>query len=192
MTVRTNRNRKNLVTIHSLLNKPLKTAGTHNMDNLSNEELKSIILKQNEIIAKLTQKIAELKARLNQNSSNSSKPPSTDMGKPPPRSLREKSGRKPGGQPGHKGHGLKIEREPDETVIIQPRFCEECGSALPEATIFSADTRYVYDVSIEVKLTKYEIQQAICPDCGTQTTAEPPCECKGTINFQHCLRPMTL
>jgi hypothetical protein len=55
------------------------------------------------------QRIAELEARLASNSQNSSKPPSSDgLGKPAPktRSLRPKTPRKPGGQPGHEGKSL--------------------------------------------------------------------------------------
>ena len=119
----------------------------------------AIILKQNVIIAEFMARIAELEARLNMNSTNSSKPPSSDgLAKPAVESLREKSDRKPGGQPGHKGHGLKIEREPDEVIVVQPIECPGCGSDLCDAPTFHADTRYVYDVQIEVKLTEYDIQ----------------------------------
>jgi uncharacterized coiled-coil protein SlyX len=62
------------------------------------------------------ERIAELEARLAQNSQNSSKPPSSEgLGKPPPRkrSLRKKSGRKPGGQDGHEGKTLIQAARPD-------------------------------------------------------------------------------
>jgi len=52
-------------------------------------------------------RVAELETRLKQTPRNSSKPPSSEgLAKPPPRSLRKKSGRKPGGQNGHKGQAL--------------------------------------------------------------------------------------
>src|SRR5689334_1875144 len=112
--------------------------------SLSKEELIKIILKQNEFIREQAKKIAELEARLNQNSSNSSKPPSSDgLAKPAVKSMRERSGKKPGGQKGHKGHGLKIEREPDEVVVVTPVVCPECSSTLEDAPMFHADTRYV-------------------------------------------------
>ena len=71
------------------------------------------------VIEKLSEKINALEARMNQNSQNSSKPPSSDgYGKPTPKSLREHSGKKPGGQVGHEGNGLKIEElVPEETVV---------------------------------------------------------------------------
>ena len=124
------------------------------MDNykeFTKDELIAIIVKQNETIAILTARVHELELQLNQNSSNSSKPPSSDgLAKPTAKSLRKKSGKKPGGQKGHKGHGLKIEREPDEVVMVEPVSCSECGAALFDEPTFHADTRYVYDVQIEI------------------------------------------
>lgn len=57
------------------------------------------------LVEQLRQRIVELEARLNKNSHNSNKPPSSDspFKKPPPRSQRKSQGRKPGGQKGHKG-----------------------------------------------------------------------------------------
>ncbi|GHV55074.1 hypothetical protein FACS1894216_16460 [Synergistales bacterium] len=84
----------------------------NNLEELTKEELIALVYK-------LMAGITELEIRLNQNSSNSSKPPSSDgLAKPVTKSLRGKSGRKPGGQLGHKGHGLKIDREPDEVVKL--------------------------------------------------------------------------
>ena len=161
------------------------------MEELTKEELIAIILAQKETIAKLMEEIAELKWRLNQNSNNSSKPPSSDgLGKPPTRSLREKTGRTPGGQKGHKGHGLKIDREADEVVKVEPMSCRVCGMVLIGAKTSQADTRYVYDVEIEVKLTKYEIHEAECFDCGSVTMGEVPVECKGTVNYGNMLRAL--
>ena len=105
-------------------------------------EAQEIIREQEAIIAKLTARIAELEARFNLNSTNSSKPPSSDgLTKSVVKSLREKSGKKPGGQKGHKGYGLKIEREPDEVVVVQPIGCPGCGSGICNEATFHGDTR---------------------------------------------------
>jgi transposase len=153
----------------------------------------AIILKQNAFIAELMAKIVELESRLNMNSTNSSKPPSSDgLAKPTVKSLREKSGRKPGGQKGHEGHGLKIEREPDEVIVVQPIECPGCGCGLCDTPTFHADTRYVYDVQIEVKLTEYDIHDAICPGCGATVAGTLPEECKGTHNYGNEIRALAV
>ena len=68
------------------------------------------------------------------NSSNSSVPPSKegfgDEIKRRTSSLREKSGKKPGGQPGHEGNTRLMSDQPDETEDIQPNYCRECGREL--------------------------------------------------------------
>lgn len=70
------------------------------------------------------------------NSGNSSVPPSKEsMGDEIKRrtsSLREKSGRKSGGQPGHEGNTRKMSEQPDETENIQPNYCRECGRELSD------------------------------------------------------------
>jgi hypothetical protein len=66
-------------------------------------------------IKELTERLIVLESRLNQNSRNSSKPPSTDFvkEKPSPKSLRKKSGKKPGGQDGHPGTTLEMVDDPE-------------------------------------------------------------------------------
>jgi transposase len=77
------------------------------------------------------ERIAELEARLKQNSRNSSKPPSSEgLGKPAPRTLRKKSGRRPGGQAGHEGTTLAQVARPDREVRHEPGCCGRCGTGL--------------------------------------------------------------
>jgi transposase len=75
-------------------------------------------------LAEARERIAELEARLRQNPRNSSRPPSSEgLAKPAPRSLRKKSGRKPGGQDGHKGTTLAQAARPDREVRHEPGCC---------------------------------------------------------------------
>jgi len=81
----------------------------------SNPEVIAYIISLESQIKELTEKLILLESRLNQNSRNSSKPPSTDFfkEKPNPKSLRKKSGKKPGGQSGHPGTTLEMADNPD-------------------------------------------------------------------------------
>ena len=68
--------------------------------------------------------IQALQDQLGKNSRNSGKPPSSDgLKKPRTRSLRQKTGRKPGGQKGHQGHTLKMSDKPDH---IEPHHLDQC------------------------------------------------------------------
>ena len=92
-----------------------------------NNELLQIIYSLNKTIEGLNQTIKELTEKLNKNSRNSSKPPSSDgLKKPSPKSLRKPSGKKAGGQFGHPGANLPIINEPDETVQHMPPECLIC------------------------------------------------------------------
>jgi transposase len=163
------------------------------LECLSKEELIDIILLQFEKITELTQRVAELEAQVNANSRNSGKPPSSDgLSKPNAKSLREKTGRKPGGQKGHKGHGLKIEREADEVIRIEPIACPGCGSGFAGVESVGVDTKYVYDVQIEMKLIRYEICAAVCPVCGMKVEGKPPEDCNGTLNYGSTIRTLAV
>jgi hypothetical protein len=80
------------------------------------QRLETIIEEQSIRIAELEERVKVLESRLNQNSRNSSRPPSTDFSfkdKPTPKSLRKKSGKKPGGQEGHSGTTLEMVDDPE-------------------------------------------------------------------------------
>src|SRR5258706_11274904 len=86
-----------------------------------------------EQVAALQRENAELRARLGQNSRNSSRPPSSDLPgtRRPPK--RTPSGRAPGGQPGHPGHQrvlLPLDRV-DQVIRLVPAVCRHCGEVLP-------------------------------------------------------------
>ena len=83
-------------------------------------------------VAHLQQRVAELEERVNQNSHNSSKPPSSDPPNAPPRPSRPASSRKVGGQPGHAGHTrpLKPLSQVQTVIDLRPTTCGECGALL--------------------------------------------------------------
>jgi hypothetical protein len=92
-------------------------------------ELRSELAAARERIAELETQVADLQARLGQNSANSSKPPSSDgLAKPAPKSLRGKSGCGPGRPKGQPGSTLRQVETPDETVTHRPGPCTGCGA----------------------------------------------------------------
>jgi transposase len=127
--------------------------------------------------AELREKVAELERRLNKNSSNSSKPPSSDGLKKPPRtqSLRGKSGKKSGGQVGHKGGTLKQVANPDRIEPHEADRCRHCRAGLTPAMITGVAKRQVFDLP-EPRLEVTEHQASIydCAECGGRTTADFP------------------
>ena len=135
-----------------------------------------------EIILSLMERLSAVEAQLNQNSSNSSKPPSSDVWKQPT-SQRKHSGAKPGGQPGHPGNILKIEREPDETIEIKPRQCGGCGRDLSGEAGVQAESRQKIDVEIRTKITKYEQYEVVCSCCGSTNREEFPESVKSHVSY---------
>jgi transposase len=92
------------------------------------ESIRSYIRYLESRIQQLEARVHDLETRLAKNSSNSSKPPSSDGLKKKPKSQREKSDKKPGGQQGHAGKSLKPIEKPDVIVTHTPINCDGCGS----------------------------------------------------------------
>src|ERR1700728_388995 len=127
--------------------------------------------------AELREKIAELERRLNKNSSNSSKPPSSDGLKKPPRtqSLRGKSGKKSGGQVGHKGGTLKQVANPDRIEPHEADRCRHCRAGLTPAMITGVAKRQVFDLpEPRLEVTEHRASIYDCAECGGRTTADFP------------------
>lgn len=131
-----------------------------------------------ELVASLTSRVAELERRLGLNSSNSGKPPSSDGLRKPTRtqSLREKSGKKTGGQPGHPGKTLRQTETPDAIIDHFPETCAGCGKALNETMATDLSARQVFDLPEPKPLlvTEHRAHTCRCLHCGTQTKAAFP------------------
>jgi transposase len=127
--------------------------------------------------ARFEAEIAELKRRLGQNPRNSSRPPSSEgLDKPAPKSLRRKSGRKPGGQDGHPGSTLsQVEDVPEEWVVRhEPPACGGCGAGLGGAPEVGVTRRQVFDLPpMELEVTEHRLITRRC-GCGASTCATAP------------------
>lgn len=121
------------------------------------------VLKQENV--DLKRENTELKIRINSNSSNSSKPPSSDGYKKKPAFPKQKKG-KQGGQKGHKGQTLKQVKNPDKIVKCIPDQCT-CGHKFTNEQVFLSETRQVFDFpQPHLEITEYQIYKATCPACG--------------------------
>jgi transposase len=128
--------------------------------------------------AALTARLAELERRLGLNSSNSSKPPSSDGLKKPPRvsSLREPTGKTTGGQTGHPGKTLCRTETPDATINHYPVACAACGKPLTAVMAIDHIARQVFDLPEPKPLivTEHRAHGCRCAACGAQTRAAFP------------------
>ena len=126
----------------------------------------------------LKAEINELRERLGQNSSNSSKPPSTDPPSSKPKPQSESKRRKRGAQPGHLGKArtLKPEAEVDHLVNFKPVSCKQCGRPL-RGTDANPERHQVSEVpTAPVILTEYRRHTLRCQNCGVGTRAEWPAD----------------
>jgi transposase-like protein len=141
------------------------------------EVLVDIILALQERLVQLEQRVQELEAQLARNSSNSGKPPSSDgLSKPSPKSLREPSGRKPGGQPGHPGHTLQRVKTPDHIEVHRLENCPQCGGrGLGRKPVLDYESRQVFDLpELSLAVTEHRAEIKGCPHCGQRVGADFP------------------
>jgi hypothetical protein len=126
-------------------------------------------------VVELRAEVAELKRRLGQNSRNSSRPPSLDgLAKPPAKSLRRPSGRRPGGQPGHSGVSLEKVAAADEIVDHVPAVCAGCQAELAAGGGVGHLVRQVFDLpQIRLRSIEHRAHTRRCR-CGHETTAPFP------------------
>lgn len=141
-------------------------------------DLLSVISAQQTQIASLAAQVAALERRLGLNSGNSGKPPSSDGLKKPSRtgSLRERSGRKPGGQQKHPGTTLARSATPDATIDHFPEICTGCGASLTETMATGHAARQVFDLPEPRPLaaTEHRAHRCQCAGCGATTRAAFP------------------
>ena len=141
--------------------------------------LVSLVLRLEAELLQLRQEIKALKDRLALNSRNSGKPPSTDgLGKPAPKSLRRKTGRKPGGQPGHPGRTLQPTAQPDHTLVhsLDRCPCGKCpGHSLRQEPVLDYERRQVFELPAKpLEVTEHQAEVKRCPISGRQVTAAFP------------------
>jgi len=161
------------VLIHKLLNQ---------VDSLT-----VLVEKQAIIIKNQGLKIKELEARLNQNSRNSSKPPSSDFNKPSKkkRSAFPKEPKKHGGQKGHEGDTLKMvdAQDVDSVIPLKPERCK-CGQRLKRQAMDIHSRRQVFDIpKPKLIITEYQQYSCSCPSCGKINYGLYPEQIKAPVQY---------
>ena len=153
------------------------------LSQLSHAEKDALILMMQEQIASFHKMADQLQSRLNMNSRNSSKPPSSDgLNKPAPKSLRVAGHRPTGGQKGHPGSTLRQATQADQIVVHDiPDHCQACQSKL--AFAYVGETRQVFDLPVlEFEVTEHHAMQAIC-SCGQVHTGEFPAGVNASVQY---------
>jgi transposase len=151
------------------------------------EQVKQIPVLQ-EIITQLSEQVKQLQERLAKDSHNSSLPPSSDRfaRQSKARSLRTRSGKKAGGQPGHQGHTLEMKAAPDEIVRLSPVVqCQHCQCDLREVAVTTVERRQVIDVPPPppLQVTQYEGEWKHCPRCQGYTCTHWPSGISAPVQY---------
>ena len=152
-----------------------KTMSRENLLTYIGHQAKQIELLQAQNAA-LQGRVVKLEGQQAKNSSNSSKPPSSDgMKKPKAKSRREKGKRKSGGQPGHVGETLEMTARPDAVVVHELAACGKCQHDLSGVAVADVVKRQVFDIPpLRLQVTEHQAQVKCCPACGCQQRAVFP------------------
>lgn len=151
------------------------------LEQMPKSVLVELVLRQQELLEELIEKVERLQGQLDKNSQTSSKPPSSDLIKRSEKKSASESDeldsskRKPGGQPGHKGKTRKGFGRIDRYEVVEPIACELCGGNHFETG--GASTRsYVVAQLVErpIEIVEYRQVRRVCGHCGTQTAGELP------------------
>jgi transposase len=142
-----------------------------------NQELRAKLAEVSEALLQMTQRVAELEARLSKDSHNSHLPPSSDrfVRQKKTRSQRKRSGKKPGGQQGHDGHHLAFSASPSEIVVHPVEVCSRCQADLRAVAVRAIERRQIVDVPpAHLHITEHQAERKCCPHCHAETQASFP------------------
>ena len=143
-----------------------------------------LIKQMQEQITALSERVQDLEAQLVKNSRNSHLPPSSDRFVRQPKSLRKKSGKKPGGQEGHPGKTLLFSSTPDEVVSYSLDQCSHCQEHLQEVPACGVERRQVLDLPApRVVVVEHQAVQKRCPTCEGLSTAAFPTLVRAPVQY---------
>src|SRR6266568_4564250 len=147
-------------------------------------EQNAVIQQHGEQMSSLSEQLKALRDRLAKDSHNSHLPPSSDRFVRTPKSLRQKSEKKSGGQPGHQGSSLQFSSTPDEITLQQVERCEACQHDLQAVAACGGERRQIVDLpSPRVVVREYRAEQKQCPHCQHITIAAFPAGVQAPIQY---------
>ncbi|WCK54252.1 IS66 family transposase [Aneurinibacillus sp. Ricciae_BoGa-3] len=147
-----------------------------------NRQLKKTVEQQAKRIVQLESRVQELERQLGSNSSNSSKPPSSD-GLRKPKSLRPSGGKK-GAPKGHDGHTLKMVSQPDEIKWHTIESCSRCATSLVDLPVEAYTRRQVVDLPLpRLVITEHRSVSKCCPNCGTKQHSAFPENVQAPVQY---------
>ena len=172
-----------LFKINADLRKELKQEKAKRVELVKeNQKLRSDLAKANQTIENLT-------ARIKKNSKNSSKPSSTDsIYTKEVHDCREKTGKKVGGQKGHKGHTLEMLKEPTKIIDKKIEHCE-CGGIVASGDTYKA--KQLVDIRIEVDVIEERVYEGKCSKCGKYHWGKFSEEFKNPIQYGNNIKALT-
>ena len=154
--------------------------------------LETTIQQQQIRIQQLESRVHELEARLSKNSSNSNKPPGSDGLKKKPKSLRDKSGKKPGAQQGHVGKGLAQVANPNLIITHAPTSCNGCGLNLSLEEGVCIEKRQVFDIpQPKIEVAEHHAVEKQCPCCGERSRGLFPDNVRGPVQYGERVQALT-
>ena len=147
--------------------------------SIQSKRIEELELKNQELSGRIT----ELENRLNQNSGNSHRPPSTDGYKRKPARLSKGKKKEQGGQWGHQGDTLKLVEEVDDISQLEPTTCT-CGYDLREHPKELIERRQVFELpSPKLQVIEYQQLGCMCPRCGLKQQGEFPAQVKARVQY---------
>jgi transposase len=148
-------------------------------------------LKQKEQIELLMVRVKELEGMLHKDSHNSHKPPSSDGFRKKIKNNRERSGRKVGGQPGHKGKTLCLVENPDKVIEHNVEECEHCGANLRDIKAKKQYRKQVHDLPpIKIEVMEHRVDVKQCPKCQQETIAK--CDVSASVQYGEQIKSLAV
>jgi transposase len=147
-----------------------------------------------EQVSMLVAQVQDLQARLAKDSHNSSKPPSSDGLARKTKSLRRRSGKKPGGQIGHHGDTLRLVAFPDAVEEHRPAICSKCQTPLgEEAPVVLRERRQVHELPpVRLVVTEHQALHVHCPACQAVSIGAFPAEAPSRAQYGPRLRALAV